>query len=266
MTVKKFTVIGERCTGTNLARVLIERNLGLEYVELCSKHYFQRADFENVSDVLIVATVRDPFQWISALWVNKHDMTIYQKHSMAKMIFGEQIAIYDDFKALDYSAEIMGNRHIYEPDTRFCSCSCAAHMNNSDMMFVCEAHKHMGRRYTNLFELRNTKHKFLLDDMPKLVPHFEIVNYEDLRDKPEEVIDKLCDKFDLHKPAEFMPVLENVKYIYGSESGIVMPNSTQNVECGAPYKKRVYEPDESLREVVQKNVDRDLESRLNYIV
>jgi hypothetical protein len=234
MTIKKFTVIGERCTGTNLAKALIERNLGLEYVELCAKHYFQPTAFENkcLNDLLVIATVRDPFQWVAAMWVNKHDMTIYQKHSMSKMLFSEQIAVYDDFKALDFSMEIMENRHIYEKDSRF------------------PVHNY-GRRYANIFEMRNVKHKFLLEDMPKLVPHFEVVNYESMRDEPETVLKKLCIDFDLIMPQEFVPIVENVKY-YAKEGDV--------------FKKRVYELDQTMKDLVKKNVDHNLESALDYTV
>lgn len=36
------------------------------------------------------------------------------------------------------------------------------------------------KRYKNIFELRHTKNKFLVEDMPKLVKNYLLITYDDL--------------------------------------------------------------------------------------
>mgnify|MGYP000664746649 FL=1 len=59
------------------------------------------------------------------------------------------------------------------------------------------------RRYKNIFELRNTKNKYLLDVIPKVVQHYVHIRYEDLRDNYQETLKMISDKFNLNKKQNF---------------------------------------------------------------
>jgi hypothetical protein len=179
MTIKKFAIIGERCTGVEYLKEMILRNFDIEYVEICNPHYPTR--FTPQENFLILATVRNIKDWLGALWANKQNMTFHARQNIIKAFLGEQIAVYDDFASNDYSAEIIENRHIYEKDPRF-------------------PQHDIGRRYHNIFELRDTKHKFMLEN--KLF----IVKYEDMQDNLDGIIATLMYKFELPMATLFKTV------------------------------------------------------------
>ena len=84
------------------------------------------------------------------------------------------------------------------------------------------------RRYNNIFELRNTKNKYLLDVVPKVVQNFVHIRYEDLRDNYQETLKMISDKFNLNKKANFTTI-DTFKG-YGQEKFKIkkLKNFTQN--------------------------------------
>ena len=51
-----------------------------------------------------------------------------------------------------------------------------------------------GERYKNIFELRHTKIKWLLEDLPKKVENIIFIRYEDLINDFENTLNKIKDK------------------------------------------------------------------------
>lgn len=48
-----------------------------------------------------------------------------------------------------------------------------------------------GERYKNIFELRDVKNKFLVENMPKLVKNYCLITYDDLVDNFVEIMNKI---------------------------------------------------------------------------
>ena len=51
-----------------------------------------------------------------------------------------------------------------------------------------------GKRYKNIFELRHTKIKWLLEDLPNTVKHYIFIRYEDLINDFDKTLLKIKDK------------------------------------------------------------------------
>lgn len=53
--------------------------------------------------------------------------------------------------------------------------------------------------YKNIFEMRDVKMRFLMNDMPKIVKNFYLIKLEDLQKNYKYVLNEICCKFHLHE-------------------------------------------------------------------
>jgi len=165
--VRKFTILGERNSGTHFLQYAIMFNFPLEYIRY-SKHFFGHEELPNDDDLLTIGIVRDPVEWINSYFRRLHYIPPQNKSNIHNFLFNEFYSIRDikeDIESKGY--EIMEDRH-YET----------------------------GERYKNIFELRQMKNKFLMNLDSKL-KHYILVRYEDLRDHFDETLDKLKNQFGL---------------------------------------------------------------------
>lgn len=87
--MKKFTILGERCSGTNFLEKAIIANFNLELTwEYGYKHFFGFSDYSNSDNVLFIGIVRDPIQWLLSLFKQPHHLN-YIKHDFNKLITKE---------------------------------------------------------------------------------------------------------------------------------------------------------------------------------
>ena len=69
-----------------------------------------------------------------------------------------------------------------------------------------------GLRYKNIFELRHTKNKFLIEDMPKKVKNYIFIRYEDLLNDFENTMLKIKEKgLEVKNPSSFPKNSSNYK-------------------------------------------------------
>ena len=131
--IKKVTIYGERCSGTNYLEQLLINNFNviINY-DYGHKHFFGFNDLTNSENTLFIGIIRHPYDWINSLYRERHHLP---KHFEKIENF-----LNDEIYSLDNNNEIMNDRNIYTKE-----------------------------RYKNIFELRTTKIKFLIEDMPKLV-------------------------------------------------------------------------------------------------
>ena len=182
MKLSKFTIYGERCSGTNYLEKLVLKNFDVDITwEFGWKHFFGFHDNEllNSDDTLFICIVRDPIDWINSFFREKHHLPLqYMKNlteeeKIYKFLNDEFWSFKDwSFKDknvnIDTSKEILNDRNIYTGD-----------------------------RYKNIFELRYTKNNFLLKDMPKKVKNYIFIRYEDLKYNLDKVLN-LYIKFPLN--------------------------------------------------------------------
>lgn len=145
--IKKFTIYGERCSGTNYLEELLINNFDIELVwDYGWKHFFGFNDLTNSDDVLFIGIVRNITDWINSLYKTRHHLPPSITKNIMSFLNNEIYSLYDEDKT-----EIINDRNIYTKE-----------------------------RYKNIFELRHTKNKFLVEDMPKLVKNYLLIRHEDL--------------------------------------------------------------------------------------
>lgn len=176
-TIKKFTIYGERCTGTNFLEAAITKNYNLPITwEFGWKHWwgFKNLDKEDTSEVLFIGIAKSLRDWIHSFTYCPHHM----KHLTKAKRYWE--------------------REIYSIDERI----------NKE---IAEDHNiYTGKRYKNLFELYKVKHEVLLGVIPKQVKHFIFIHYSDLQKHYAEtlgIIEKTFGLAPLRKGPSLLPVL-----------------------------------------------------------
>ena len=73
--LKKCTIYGERCSGTNYLENIIKMNFNVDITwKYGWKHFFGFNDYKDSDDVLFLCIVRDPFNWIDSLFKFKYHL------------------------------------------------------------------------------------------------------------------------------------------------------------------------------------------------
>lgn len=172
--IKNFTIYGERCSGTNYIEDLVISNFDTQITwEYGWKHFFGFDDdlkLKNSDNTLFICIVRDLEQWINSFYREKHHLPLQYKklpkeESINEFLNEEFWSFDDNNKNRDTSAEIMEDRNIYTNE-----------------------------RYKNIFELRHTKIKYMIEDLPKKVKNYIFIRYEDLIDDFENTMMKIQNK------------------------------------------------------------------------
>lgn len=186
----KFTIFGERCSGTTFLESMITSNFEVNVTwSYGYKHFFGYNDRfyssskirtptgfkhlgiqEGTDDVLFIGIVRDPINWIGCMFKTQHHVK-GRKARWANYLLDEWSSWYDG--EVDKVDSFKGKE------------------------IIADHHMYLDRRYKNIFEMRAVKAKYLLDDLPKKVPHFLFVRYEELLQKGRliNLIDKIANFF-----------------------------------------------------------------------
>jgi hypothetical protein len=188
--MKQFTILGERCSGTNFLEKAISANFNLEITwKFGWKHFFGNCDYKDSDDVLFIGIVRDPIQWLCSIYKNPHHLNNSMRQNWDKFLTEECYSYIDDTKSAEYGEEIMDDRHIQT-----------------------------GKRYKNILELRKVKGLFLLNEMPSIVKNYILIRYEDLVDDYVNTLQLIQDRFNLkRKDKDFVRI--NKRYVAGAISG-----------------------------------------------
>jgi len=142
--MKKVTIYGERCSGTNYLENLLILNFNVDITWSYGwKHFFGTNDLSNSDDVLFIGIVRNLEDWVNSLYREKH-------HLPLKLTKNINTFLNDTFYSVD--------------------------KNNK----VIDKNIETGKLYKNIFELRHVKNKFLIEKMPTLVKNYCLITHEDL--------------------------------------------------------------------------------------
>lgn len=162
--MKKVTIYGERCSGTNYLEELLLLNFDVEIVwDYGWKHFFGFNDLTNSDDTLFIGIIRNLEDWINSLYREKHHLPMDLTENIDTFLTNTFYSFYPDPEThQNTSIEIMSDRNI---DT--------------------------GERYKNIYELRLVKNKYLIEKMPKLVKNYCLITYDDLVDSFLDVMNKL---------------------------------------------------------------------------
>ena len=73
--MKKITIYGERCSGTNYLEELLLLNFEVEIIwDYGWKHFFGFNDLNNSDDVLFIGIIRNIYDWINSFFREKHHL------------------------------------------------------------------------------------------------------------------------------------------------------------------------------------------------
>lgn len=96
MNISHFSILGERCSGTNYLEQLILHNFELTYTKKFGhKHFFGYNNFNQSDNVLFIGIIRNPVYWI-----NSFSKELYHvpevNHNIITFLFNEFYSINDE--------------------------------------------------------------------------------------------------------------------------------------------------------------------------
>ena len=172
--IEKITIYGERCSGTNYLECLIKENFHKYELtwEYGHKHFFGHQDraLKNSDNTLFICIVRNPIDWLNSFYKQPHHIIDINCHSIENFLNNEVVSFQRNSKSFNnkngnQGNERMDDRHIYTK-----------------------------KRYKNIFELRHTKLKYMIEDLPNKVDNYIFIKYEDLLNNFENTMIKIKNK------------------------------------------------------------------------
>lgn len=202
MSISKYTIYGERCSGTNYLQNVMSLNFETELTwEHGQKHFFGYNDniVKDSDDTLFICVVRDIHKWINSLFNDRFHLPIglsyfcSRKYDIHNFLNKEFYSVLDPF----FRNEIMEDRNIITK-----------------------------QRYKNIFEMRHTKLEYMIEELPKKVKHYIFIRYEDLVDNFEQTMCLIRDKgLKVNDDGNF-PI--NSKAYKNFSSVVYIPNRRRN--------------------------------------
>ena len=197
--INKFAILGERCSGTNFLEETICKNFNINYTaEYGNKHFFCYNDYNGpqADNTLFIGIIRNPIYWINSFSKELHHVPEINRHSLHNFLFNEFYSVENEVTPNRQSFD--GNFFI--KNDKFYTRKY--NVNNKDLNYL------NGKKYKNIFELRNVKNNFLINVMPIKVKNYILINYEDLLFNFEHIMNIIKEKFNL---VQKLPVFEKEK-------------------------------------------------------
>jgi len=102
--IKKFAILGERCSGTNFLEESITNNFNIEYTaEYGNKHFFcyNNYDMNSTKETLFIGIIRNPIYWINSFSKELYHVPEINKN-INNFLFNEFYSVEEKFKNTDY--------------------------------------------------------------------------------------------------------------------------------------------------------------------
>jgi len=180
--IKKYTIYGERCSGTNYLEQLMAANFDISFTsEYGHKHFFghKQLDKLDTSDTLFICIVRHPITWLNSFFREQHHIP-NRPISLDQFLFNTWYSVDDE-----------------------------NHIISEDMRISILPDESSTTPYKNIFEMRFYKHYYLLNILPRQVKHYILIQYENLRDNTNAVLNTISTRFNL-TPKQ--PAYVNIHY------------------------------------------------------
>lgn len=184
--ITRYTILGERCSGTNFLTAAIKNNFRLNFNYICHKHFYGFTDFSKpeYDDTLFIAIIREPYEFMNSLKKTPWHLPNYLKENIESFL----------------------NKEVY-----------SNHVDNNNIEDLNDRHIHTKEKYKNIFELRKVKAEYLLHHIPKMVKNFIFIRYETLRDHYNKTLQLMADFYDLPRiHPKFVPIIsyKGEKYFF----------------------------------------------------
>ena len=170
--IKKYTIYGERCSGTNYLENIMNLNFDAEITwDYGWKHFFGFLDerLKNSDDTLFICIIRNPVDWVNSFARIPHHIPSHIKR---------------------YLNRFLNNEFYTDPRTW----NCKIYYNNKSNILGEDRNIYTGERYKNIFELRHIKLKWMIEELPKKVKNCILIKHEDLLNDFENTMIKLMNK------------------------------------------------------------------------
>ena len=195
--VKNFTILGERCSGTNYLEELMLTNFDINITwKYGEKHDFGHYKFKQTKEAeeeedatLFIGIVRHPVQWLHLLL---RDYCRQKSNTFA----------IDDF-LINRKHSIAKNNEIIKDECNYIT----------------------GDKYKDVFELRGMKNNYLMNNMFDNVKYYTLIKYEMLRDNTEDMLNFFKTTFELKT---LLPLYKNILY-YKKENNVLFYKTGNNV-------------------------------------
>jgi len=202
--IKKFAILGERCTGTNCLEEAILKNFVIDYTaEFGNKHFFCYNNYNkrDSNDTLFIGIVRNPIYWLNSFSKELHHVSSVNKASLQNFLFNEFYSV----ETIKEETNFFGNKLLLNNKLNY---------NQKEIINTRDLNYLNGKKYKNIFELRKVKQNFLIKLMPFKVKNFILINYEDILYNFEITMNIIKNKFHLkQKLSNFEKVTKYKKSI-----------------------------------------------------
>jgi len=234
--IKKFAILGERCSGTNFLEEAISKNFQIKYTaEFGNKHFFCNNNYEsnNSNDILFIGIIRNPIFWLNSFSKDLFHIPQINKKNLQNFLFNEFYSIKEPEKNNNTTNNLLLlNNRLYSKEI----------INTDDLNYL------NGQKYKNIFELRKIKNNFLKNVMPTKVKNYILINYEDLLYNYEIILQLIKEKFNLIQTTEKFEKITKYK-----KSDI---NFLRQKDITFPL---------NIIQLIWKNLDLEQENELGYI-
>jgi len=199
--ITKFTIFGERCSGTNYIEELMLHNFDIKHTnEYGNKHFFCFNEYtESTQETLFIGIVRNPIYWLNSFSKELYHIPEINRKSLKQFLFNEFYSVMNETNT-DNSDASNNNSNIFLMNNKYHTYKYET--NKYDLNYV------SGNKYKNIFELRQLKNNYLINIMPNKVENYILINYEDLLYNLEKTLDMIKTKFEL---IQSRPTFENIK-------------------------------------------------------
>ena len=194
--IKKFAILGERCSGTNFLEESILANFNIAYTtEHGNKHFFcfNKYDKVKTADTLFIGIIRNPIYWLNSFSKELHHVPEINRKSLETFLFNEFYSVTDEIKN-DNVFLMNSNPYTYKYKK-----------NLEDVNYV------TGKKYKNIFQLRKLKNNYLIHIMPTQVNNFILINYEDLLYNYKQTLSDLKMRFNLIQTTKTFEIITKYK-------------------------------------------------------
>jgi len=212
MSINKFVILGERCSGTNFLEESMKQNFHINYTtEYGNKHFFCFNDYNkrNNDDTLFIGIIRNPIYWLNSFSKELHHIPNANKN-IRNFLFNEFYSILDNHS--------VKNKNVFNFTT----------FKNNETVNPADLNYTTGKKYKNIFELRKLKNFYLTNIIQTKVKNYILINYEDLLYNYEDTLKRIKDKFGLlPTSSEFIKITnykKSTSYSYKQQRLITFSN------------------------------------------
>jgi len=197
MKITHFSILGERCSGTNFLEEAMVNNFNITYTaKYGNKHFFCFNQYESdktlTNNTLFIGIIRDPIYWLNSFSKELYHIPEINKTNLSTFLFNEFYSVEDE-KNNNNNNFIINS---YKKNNN---------LNRKDLNYI------TGKKYKNIFEMRKMKNDFLMNIMPQKVNNYILINYEDLLYNYDETLIKIKEQFILIQKINSFVKIEKYK-------------------------------------------------------